>query len=338
METKLLQEFLVLANQLNFSRAADLLNMTQPVLSRHIKDLEGYFESQFLKRNTHKVELTAAGQLFAEEARKILSQYETSLAVIRNSLGRRNLSIVFLGDATRSFLASFLGGFSTRHADIFIQYIDVDLDAVPGAFDKGICDLALFIRPYKGKGCEGLRHIPLFTDPLCIVVNKNHPLAQRRTVSIRELSEWPILGVNRQSSPLAWECNTIFLQRYGVAFTVAKEDSDLATNCFTVEFNERVIVLMPRHRYYLLGGNSVLVKVMEEDCRFNIELVWHIDNINPCREIFLQEFTEFLGGQNLRNRLGLSPAEADLEPCAVLPIPGAPGKGRTKPPASAEPC
>lgn len=325
METKLLHEFLVLAKQLNFSRAAEQLNMTQPVLSRHIKYLEEYFCAQFLKRNTHKVELTAVGQLFEEEARKILSQYETSLTVIQNSLGRgrRNLSIVFLGEATRSFLASFLGWFSARHADISIEYCDVELDAVPGAFDRHACDLALFIRPYKGKSHEGLRHAPLFTDPLCIAVNKNHPLARRSTVSIRELGDWPILGPNRQSSPLAWECCTSFLDRYGVAFTLAREGHALETNCFTVEFNEQAIVLLPKHRRYLLGDNSVLINVAEEDCRFNVELVWRTDNINPCREVFLKEFAEFSGGQNWRNRAGLSAAEADGEPCVVLPMLGA---------------
>jgi DNA-binding transcriptional LysR family regulator len=52
METKLLQEFLVLSKELNFSRAAERLNMTQPVLSRHIKYLEEYFSSQIFRRNS----------------------------------------------------------------------------------------------------------------------------------------------------------------------------------------------------------------------------------------------------------------------------------------------
>ncbi|MDR3437129.1 LysR family transcriptional regulator [Telmatospirillum sp.] len=322
MKTTLLREFLVLAKQLNFSRAAEQLNMTQPVLSRHIKYLEDYFDAQFLKRNTHKVELTAVGQLFAEEARKILSQYETSLAVIKNSLGRgpRSLSIVFLGEATRSFLASFLGDFSACHSDISVEYCDIELDAVPDAFDRHACDLAFFIRPHKGRRLEGLQHIPLFTDPLCIAVNKNHPLARRNVVSIRELGDWPILGPSRQSSPLSWECCSSFLERYGIAFTQIKEGSNLETNCFNVEFNERVIVLLPKHRRGLLGDNSVLVEVAEEDCYFNVELVWHADNMNPYREVFLKEFAEFSGGQNWRGRLGLSLTEADRQPGAVLPM------------------
>ncbi|PKU26117.1 LysR family transcriptional regulator [Telmatospirillum siberiense] len=322
MKTTLLREFLVLSKHLNFSRAAEQLNMTQPVLSRHIKYLEDYFDAQFLKRNTHKVELTAVGQLFAEEARKILSQYETSLAVIRNSLGRgqRSLSIVFLGEATRSFLASFLGEFSACHPEISIEYCDIELDAVPDAFDRQACDLAFFIRPHKGRRHEGLRHIHLFKDPLCIAVNKRHPLAQRSVVSIRELGDWPVLGPSRQSSPLAWECCSSFLEHYGIAFTLAKEGSNLETNCFNVEFNERAIVLLPKHRRNLLGDNSVLVEVAEEDCYFNVELVWHVDNMNPNREVFLKEFAEFSGGLKWQPRSERPLAESNHESGMVLPV------------------
>jgi DNA-binding transcriptional LysR family regulator len=295
--------------------------MTQPVLSRHIKYLEEHFDAQFLKRNTHKVELTAVGKLFAEEAQKILSQYEASLSIIRSSSGkgRRSLSIVFLGEATRTFLSSFLGGFSVRHADIAIEYCDAELDAVPSALDKHTCDLAFIIRPNKGKDHDNLRHIPLFTDPLCIAVNKHHPLAGQSVVSIRDVGKWPVIGVNKQLSPLAWECSAHFLESHGVDFTLAKESSNLQSNCFALEFDERAVVLLPKHRRYLLGENSVLIDVAEEDCLFVVELVWHPNNANPSREIFLKELIEFSGERSGRGQAGARSAEFGRGSCAVVP-------------------
>jgi DNA-binding transcriptional LysR family regulator len=321
METRLLREFLILSKQLNFSRAAEQLNMTQPVLSRHIKYLEEHFEAQFLKRNTHKVELTAVGKLFAEEAQKILLQYEASLSVIRASsgTGRRSLSIVFLGEATRTFLSSFLGWFSARHADITIECSDSELDAVPSALDRHTCDLAFIVRPNKGNSHDTLQHFPLFTDPLCIAVNKNHPLARRSVVSIHEVGKWPIISVNRQVSPLAWECSFNFLESHGVDFTRAKESSNLQSSCFALEFDECGVVLLPKHRRYLLGENSMLIDVAEEDCLFNVELVCHPNNVNPSREVFLKELIEF-SGERHGDGGGTRPAEFARGPYAVLPM------------------
>jgi len=322
METKLLHEFLVLSKELNFSRAAERLNMTQPVLSRHIKYLEEYFDVQFLKRNTHKVELTDGGKIFAEEARKILSQYESSLAVIRNSHGKRlrNISIVFLGEAMRSFLSSFLNWFGARHADITIECCDSELDAVPGLLERHACDLAFIVRPNKGRSQETLRHIPLFTDPLCVAVNKRHPLAGRSVVSIREVANWPILLVNRQAHPLAWECSMSFLERYGIEAKLDKECANLQSQCFNLEFNDQAVVLLPKHRRYLLGENSVLVDVAEEDCRFDIEIVWHPDNANPCRDLIVRELDEFSKAQAPKGQIDGRMGAAASGPYGGLPV------------------
>lgn len=301
METKLLHEFLVLSKELNFSRAAERLNMTQPVLSRHIKYLEEHFESQFLKRNTHKVELTDIGKLFAEESQKILSQYETSVAAIRafNGKSLNNISVVFLGEAMKSFLSSFLIWFGARHGGISVECCDNELDDIPGALENRACDLAIIIRPSMGRVQDSLRHIPLFADPLCVATNKNHPLAQQSVVSIRDVGNWPLLSVDRNTRPLAWECNAAFLERYGIEINIAKTCANLQSCCFNLEFNDQAVVLIPKHRRYLLGDNAVLIDVAEEDCWFVVEIVWHPKNTNPCRDIFVQELMAFRSARPL---------------------------------------
>ena len=295
MDIRLLREFVVLSEQLNYSRAAERLNMAQPVLSRHVKHLEEQFGAQLLSRNTHKVEMTDVGRVFAAEAAKIVAQYEQSLAVIRACPGvsRHSLSIGLLGEATRSFLSTFLMGYSERHPHVAIDCIDGGIDTIMAQVDKGDCDLAFVIRPRGGRTPEHLSRFNIVTDPLCVAVNRNHVFGTRERVSVTELAGWPIIGLNRQVSPMSHEYNAHFFSNHGVEYKVWKECVNLETCCFNVEFNDRAVVLLPLHRRYLVGSNARIVMFEESDCVFEVELLWNADNVNPSLPAFLSEFRDF---------------------------------------------
>lgn len=295
MDIRLLREFTVLAELLNFSRAAERLNMTQPVLSRHVKYLETHFGAQLLTRNTHRVELTDVGRVFAVEAGKIVAQYEQSLAAIRACPGvsRHALSIGLLGEATRPFLSTFLADYSERHPQVAIECIDGDVDAIMARVEKGDCDVAFVIRPRGGRTPAHLRNFTLASDPLCVVVNRNHPLASKEAISIVEAAQWPIIGLNRQVSPMSFEYNAHFCARHGVEYKTWKECINLETCCFNVEFNDRAIVLLPMHRRTLVGSNARLIMIAESDCVFEVELLWDPGNANPSLTGFLNDFRAF---------------------------------------------
>lgn len=295
MDIRLLREFLVLSEYLNFSRAAERLNMTQPVLSRHVKFLEEHFGAQLLNRSTHRVEMTEVGRVFAQEAAKIVGQYEQSVAVIRACPGvsRHSLSIGFLGEATRSFLSTFLGRYSERHPKVAIECVDGGLDTIVAHVEKNVCDFGFVIRPQDGGRIQHLRNLTLFRDPLCAVLNRNHPLAGRDGVSLADVAQWPIIAISRQVSPLSHECNQWFFARHGVEFRIAKECPNLESCCFNVEFNDRAVVLLPHHRHYLAGVNSVVKPILDADCSFDVDLVWDPENTNPCVPGFLADFTDF---------------------------------------------
>ena len=70
MKFQLLYEFVALSEMLNFTKAAQKMNITQPVLSRHMKTLEEHFGAELLKRDTHVVELTSSGHLLLDEAHR----------------------------------------------------------------------------------------------------------------------------------------------------------------------------------------------------------------------------------------------------------------------------
>ncbi|WP_316859289.1 LysR family transcriptional regulator [uncultured Cohaesibacter sp.] len=296
MEIRLFREYLVLSKLLNFSRAAEQLGMTQPVLSRHLKYLEEQFDAKLLNRNTHQVELTPTGQLLAEEAEKIVVQYEATFHVIREALGKSqsSLSIMFLGAATREFFTDFLVRFRKHHEAVEINCCDTDLDAIPDALDRHECDLAFLIRPDHQINDKQFKHIELFKDPLCIAVHKDHPLTKKEQVSITDAADYPIIGVDKAVSPLSGECNSYFLERYGVSYGPDVVSPNLPTCCFNLELSTNAVVILPKHQTHLLGKNSTFLRVAEADCQFNVELIWDPKNRNPSISLFIDELDAFL--------------------------------------------
>ncbi|MEE3649785.1 MULTISPECIES: LysR family transcriptional regulator [unclassified Brenneria] len=300
MKMQLLYEFILLSELLNFSKAAQKMNITQPVLSRHMKYLEEQLGVELFRRDTHSVELTSIGKLFSGEARKILYQYESSVSIVNAFTGksRRRLTITFLGEAIQHVLITFLTQFQKNNIGVVVDCRDSELDEALLLLEEHTCDLGLLIRPNFLEN-KKFSYLTFQTDPLCVAVNKNHPLAGRGRVSLREVSEWPIIRVDPREFLLAEEYSTRFFDCYNIAFNLDKEYPNLKTCCFNLEFRERVALLMPKHRGYLLGNNSVLLEVIENDYWFDLELVWDNKNTNPCIPLFLKEFKYFLNNKDL---------------------------------------
>ncbi|MCG8709185.1 LysR family transcriptional regulator [Brenneria sp. 4F2] len=300
MKMQLFYEFIQLSELLNFSRAAKKMNMTQPVLSRHMKSLEEQFGAELFRRDTHSVELTSTGKLLCAEARKIVQQYESSVSVVNAFTGksRRRLTITYLGEAIQHVLVELLTQFQRNHPDIMVECRDSELDEALLFLEDHTCDLGFLVRPNFLEN-QKFSSLPFQTDSLCVVVNKNHPLAGKARVSLREVSEWPIIRVDPREFLLSEEYSTRFFDCYHIDFNLDKEYPNLKTCCFNLEFRDRVALLMPKHRGYLLGANCVLLDVLETDYWFNLELVWDNKNANPCISLFLNEFTCFLNEKPL---------------------------------------
>lgn len=292
VKIQLLREFLVLSEGLNFTRAAQKLHITQPVLSRHIKDLETYFSVELLRRDTHNVTLTSAGHVLSEEVRKITQQYDESLSVMHAFTGqsRRQLSIVYLGEAMGHLLVDVIDHFRQQHQDVAVSYRDSELDEALELVKSRQYDLGFVLRPSIIPQLESFCSLPFHTDPLCVVVNRHHELADRSIVSLKDVIRWPVIRVDPREFPWSENYSTDFFKHHGLDFTLYKEYPNLKTCCFHLELNRQAALLMPRHRSYLLSNNCVLLELAEQDCWFSLELVWERRNTNPCVEQFIRAF------------------------------------------------
>src|SRR3954470_16761966 len=119
MELRHLRYFVAVAEELHFSRAARRLHLAQPPLSRQIKQLEDDLGVRLLERTKRRVELTAAGRVFLDDARRLLSQADEAVAAARR-VGRGEtgrLAVGFIGSATYGVLPEILRVFHRRFPD-----------------------------------------------------------------------------------------------------------------------------------------------------------------------------------------------------------------------------
>jgi DNA-binding transcriptional LysR family regulator len=130
MELRHLRYFVVLAKELNFRRAAEVLRVASPSLSKQIKDLEHELEARLFDRNTKKVKLTSAGVVFLEQAEALLTKANEAIVAVRGAVGGHSgkLMLGSIGPVSGEFLPATLARFTQTypHVDVSIKEIEPD--------------------------------------------------------------------------------------------------------------------------------------------------------------------------------------------------------------------
>jgi DNA-binding transcriptional LysR family regulator len=196
-----LECFVAVAEELHFSRAAKRLHMTQPPLSRQIQNLEERLGTHLLTRRTRRVELTAPGRNFLNDAREILRQVDrATTAAQRMQRGEsERLRFGFIGYLVASDLVEVLRAFRRVRPQCRLELVDMEASRQLAEIRVGQLDGGFF-----GVGPdEPLSNLKLVTwkrVPLIIVLPADHALAQKKcklTLSHLKEEDWVMLSRTR---------------------------------------------------------------------------------------------------------------------------------------------
>src|SRR3954452_9826055 len=167
MELRHLRYFVAVAEALNFTKAAALLRVAQPALSRRVQDLEEEIGVDLLKRSPRGVVLTAEGKVFLERTRQILKLADESVEKVR-ALARGAYGELHVGYApspTVEILPPALAAFQKAVPRVKLLLHDLSSDELIAGLQNGTLELAIMVEPTgeqtAGIECELLRTYPL---------------------------------------------------------------------------------------------------------------------------------------------------------------------------------
>ena len=198
MELYQLRYFVAVAEAGNFTRAAERCSVTQPSLSQQILNLESEVGHKLFHRLGRKAVLTEAGNAFLDRARRILFEVENAAKELSDhpSLGRR-ITIGAVQTVMPYLITPFIAECRKSHPNLQIDAReDFRSDLVRAVVD-GDLDLAVVPQPVKD---HRVSIEPLLTEPLLLVVGKDHPIASRTEISIGDLAEETFISLGDLSA------------------------------------------------------------------------------------------------------------------------------------------
>jgi len=202
MELRHLRYFVVVAEEQNVTRAAERLHVSQPPLSRQIRDLEEELGVALFQRTAKSVALTAAGKIFLNEARAVLLQAEKAVQTVRAvaSGERGQLRVGYAPSLTVTLLPKALRAFEAASPGVRVTLHDLSTEECVQKLTARKLDVALTVRP-SGPSMRGLTFEKLTTYPICCAVAVTHPLAKKRTIALARLREERLLGYSQEDYP-----------------------------------------------------------------------------------------------------------------------------------------
>jgi DNA-binding transcriptional LysR family regulator len=199
MELRLLRYFVATAEERHFGRAAVRLHMTQPPLSRAIKQLETDLGVVLLHRSATGVELTPAGNVLYMEARTLLEQAEQVRARVTAAAGAVTLTIGTLADSAGEAGTRLAATFRRRHPKVSIRIREADFTDPTTGLRNGLADVALTRLPFDD---IGISMRVLRSEPIGVVLRADDPLAGRDTLCLADLVDRPWFQLPEGTDPI----------------------------------------------------------------------------------------------------------------------------------------
>ena len=206
MKLRHLRCFIAVGEELHFGRAARRLHVEQSPLSRTIRQLEADLGVTLLERMPRGVCLTPAGRVFLEEARRVLLTLEQARTKVRAvAAGRQGtLRIALTGCVGQVRLPALLALCREEAPEVGIRLFEAPLPQVVGGLGNDLYDAALAMASVMESGVVAM---PLWQDPLVVVIPARHPLLEHKRVPLEEVVRYPLVLFDPQASG---ECSRQF--------------------------------------------------------------------------------------------------------------------------------
>lgn len=281
--------FVTAARCLNFTKAAELLYITQPALSRQILSMEKELNLQLFIRTGRTVRLTPAGRILLDKFQSIYEDYQEAVFEAKQSFkglsGTLNIGILD-GARVGDLFPGTLRHFAANYPNVEITLRNYSFNGLIRRLYDNELDLIITLKfdvAYRENIC--FKVIEKTRDH--IVVHKNHPMAGRDFVTLGDFESDVFMMVSQEDSEMSPRLIKEALAKEGV-HPMIRYASSIQEEMLWVEAGVGVCILDSRN----IMRDNPSVKFLDTDIISDpsLSLAWHKDNDNPLRGIFTEVF------------------------------------------------
>lgn len=290
--------FVAAATESNFRRAAALLNMTQPPLSRQIQLLENSLGVMLFERIGRTVKLTAEGRVFLADATRLLNLAEQAESTVRRaSKGKTGrVRIGFTGAAGYELIPELLVAAKEVLPDIDVVLLELISVAQIEAFSANAIDLG-FLRPLTSR--QKLEFVLVDEEPLIVALPAGHVLCQYEQIELRQLNDHPFVMHSPTQGKYFYDRIMGMLATEDVKLNVAQYIDQTPTILSLVRAGLGVGILpasaqrfhYDKVEFRLIAGNA---------CQAEMSMAWRADQDNPAVTAFRVMAAEYFADRRSR--------------------------------------
>ena len=247
------RQFVAVAEELNFRKAAERLRMAQPPLTVAIQGLEAEVGATLIERSNRVTKLTEAGQQFLDGARRTLLQAERAMRVAQRAGADLTglLRITFAPSVSRGVLPPILREFRRRHPEVQLELVEAMTTRQVSALREDRADVGFVVPPLRD--ADDLTCVTVARDSMVVALPQDHRLARAKAVALSDLADEPwVFFPGRQAPGLHQRVHAACTQA-GFVPRVAQEALQMETIVSLVAAGLGVslvtrVIAMPRHQ------------------------------------------------------------------------------------------
>lgn len=270
MDIKHLQYFIEVTKFNSFSRAADHLFITQPTISKMIKNLETELGVELFDRSRKQVALTDAGRIIFEQAKLIDKAFTNLELELDNLLGLKKghirIGLPPIFDA--HLFLKIMGSFHEKYPGITFQLVEDGSKKIEEDVSNNLLDVGIIVLPTKE---DIFNHFSFLGEDMKLILHSSHPLAKREEVNLLELSNESFILFNKDfvlNDLIISSCNSVGFFPHTI--------SESSQPSFIQEMvaSKLGISLLPESICHHLNKGVHSIKVVNPSIRWELAIIW----------------------------------------------------------------
>lgn len=277
MELRHLRYFVAVAEELSFTKAAKKLRLSQPSLTRQIRNLEKEIGVRLLERSSHRVGLTEEGRLFLFESKKLLAMCADTVSAVQrmDSTAGNQLNIGYVASIHYGLLPATLGAFRKLYPRVALNLFDMTSTEQFEALDGFKIDLGFVgLRPALAN--QDLLSECVGHDKMVVALSVNNALAKSAKIKLSSLASEFFIAMSAKTHPGA--CEWLLATCEGAGFTAKiLQEADAEFTAIRFVTDGLGVALMPQ-QIQGLPHEGVVFRPLSPPLTCESTIAWRADN------------------------------------------------------------